>query len=120
MGPRGFGRSWPNCGNCRQRKTCKTSKGSKQNDYLLVSPDLAPFIEDLKIEADVPWQPHVALSFTVNRRPEKVFHQTIDKPATLPYVKEDNGKVLPWNIDNVNWLSKLQDMEELATRVMDE
>ena len=34
-------------------KTCNTSKGSKQNDYLLVSTSLIPFIEDLAIVPDV-------------------------------------------------------------------
>ena len=57
--------------------TCKTSKGSKQNDYLIVSIDLVPFIKNLQIEADVTWSPHVALSFEVDRRPGKTFHQTL-------------------------------------------
>ena len=35
-------------------KTCKTSHGSKQNDYIIVSIDLVPFIKNLKVEADVP------------------------------------------------------------------
>ena len=75
--------------------TCKTSGGSKQIDYLLVSTDLVPLIEDLKLEADVPWSPHAALSFSVNRRPEKVFHQAMAKPAPLPYVMQDKGKASP-------------------------
>ena len=64
--------------------TCKTSGGSKQIDYLLVITDLVPFIEDLQLEADVPWGPHAAISFAVNRRPEKVFHLAMDRPAPLP------------------------------------
>ena len=100
-------------------KTCKTSKASKQNDYLLVSTSLVPFIEDLAIVPDVVWQPHVAIAFSINRRPGKVYHQAIDKPATLPYVKEANGKVLPWCIDDRAWLSKLDDMKDAATKAID-
>ena len=101
-------------------KTCKTSKGSKQNDYLLVSISLTPFLDDLAIVPDVVWQPHVAIAFSINRRPEKVYHQAINKPATLPYAKEANGKVLPWCIADREWLSKLEEMKNPATKAIDD
>ena len=55
-------------------QTCKKNGESKRYDYLLVSTDLIPYIGDVKIEADVPWCPHTAVSFFVDRRPGQISH----------------------------------------------
>ena len=69
----------------------------------MVSRDLAPFIGNVKLEADVPWNPHTAVTFTVDRRTDKIYHQAINKPEPLPYHKDDKGKVQQWHIDRDEW-----------------
>ena len=100
-------------------QTCNASTGSKQNDYLIVSIDLAPFIQNLQIEADVSWSPHVALSFEVDRRPGKTFHQTLVRPAEIPYAKDDKGTATRWSIDKEEWGAKLQSKQKKAERAID-
>ena len=84
-------------------KTCKTSHGSKLNDYIIVSTDLVPLITNLKILADVPWGPHVALTFEVNRRLGKIFHQALVRPEAITYATDEKGRTTPWHIDEEEW-----------------
>ena len=99
-------------------KTCKTSHGSKQSDYLLVSTDMAQFIDDIKLEADAPWNPHTAISFSINKKPGRAYHQAMVQPDVLPYVKEDDGKILPWIIEPNEWQVKLEDAKAAATEAI--
>ena len=78
-----------------------------------------PFLKNLKIEAAVPWGPHVALSFEVDRRPGKVFHQALVGPAELPYAKDDKGKAIPWSINEAEWEAKLSSKKEKADKAID-
>lgn len=100
-------------------KTCNTSTGSKQNDYIIVSIDLVPFIINLKLEADVPWGPHLGLSFEIDRRPEKTLYQALARPAGVPYAKDDKGKPTPWSINETGWETKLLNTRNRAEKAID-
>ena len=99
--------------------TCKTSNGRKQLDYLLVSIDLIPFISNMKVVRDVAWSPHSAVTFDVDRRPERVHFQTLSKPAPLPYAKNDNGLSLPWCTTAEEWNEKLRQCKGRAEAAID-
>ena len=99
--------------------TCKTSTGIKQLDYLLASADLIPFISNMKVVNDVVWSPHAAITFDVDRRPERVHFQTISKPAPLTYDKDEKGKPLPWTTTADDWINKLLHCKEQAEKAID-
>ena len=99
--------------------TCKTSTGRRQLDYLLVSLNLIPFISNMKVVTDVPWQPHAAITFEVDRRPEKVHYQALRKPKPLPYDKDENGRATPWTTTTEDWHKELLKHKTKAEKAID-
>ena len=76
--------------------TCKHANGRSNIDYLIVDHDIAPLIDQMRIVPDLPWQPHVGISFRINRRPEHVMTNQITKPKPILYEKDDKGQNPPW------------------------
>ena len=75
--------------------TCKRAAGRSNIDYLIADHDIAPLIDQMRIVPDVPWKPHVGISFRINRRPEHVMTNQIIKPKPILYEKvEKKDKLL--------------------------
>ena len=94
--------------------TCKHATGWSLLDYLIVDADLAPLISNLQLVADVPWGPHLAITFELNRRPEHVKIQVLERPKPLPDAFDDKGNASHWDIPEHQWNTIFEEAYEPA------
>ena len=60
--------------------TCHHSHGSSLLDYIICDEDIACLIGNVSLEPVKVWGPHVALKFSINRRPEHILVQQLCQP----------------------------------------
>lgn len=89
--------------------TCRTTSGTSQIDYLLVSYDIVQLISNFRIIYAVAWWPHFGIEFEVNRRAEHIKVLKRMKPLPLPDNFDDEGKKCQWDCKEEQWQSLLAD-----------
>ena len=85
------------------RGTCKIQSGYSTLDYLLVSMDILPLVSDISVVPDVPWGPHVGITFSINARPRSLKHWQIQQPLPLRFARDADDKVCKWEVTEQEW-----------------
>ena len=85
------------CGSLEVSTAGRGANGNaSQLDYILCDRDIAPLIEDVRLEPVVPWAPHSALTFAVSRRPQDISIRKLKVPKNLCYAKDEQGALQRW------------------------